>query len=29
VESDDRFYTVVRYVERNALRAGLVGGADD
>jgi len=27
VESDDHFYTVVRYVERNALRAGLVAQA--
>jgi putative transposase len=27
VEDDDHFYTVVRYVERNALRAGLVAQA--
>ncbi len=27
VEDDDHFYTVVRYVERNALRAGLVAEA--
>lgn len=27
VENDDHFYTVVRYVERNALRAGLVAQA--
>ena len=29
VESDDHFYAVVRYVERNALRAGLVERAED
>jgi len=29
VESDDYFYRVVRYVERNALRAGLVARAED
>jgi REP-associated tyrosine transposase len=29
VEDDDHFYTVVRYVERNALRAGLVAKAQD
>jgi putative transposase len=29
VEGDDHFYTVVRYVERNALRAGLVKRAED
>ena len=29
VETDDHFYTVVRYVERNALRAGLVARAED
>lgn len=29
VEGDDHFYTVVRYVERNALRAGLVARAED
>lgn len=28
VESDDSFYRVVRYVERNALRAGLVARAE-
>jgi putative transposase len=28
VEDDEHFYTVVRYVERNALRAGLVKRAD-
>jgi putative transposase len=28
VQDDDHFYTVVRYVERNALRAGLVKRAD-
>jgi putative transposase len=28
VEDDDHFYTVVRYVERNALRAGLVEEAE-
>jgi putative transposase len=28
VEDDDHFYTVVRYVERNALRAGLVRQAE-
>jgi putative transposase len=28
VEDDDHFYTVVRYVERNALRAGLVDRAE-
>jgi len=28
VEDDDNFYTVVRYVERNALRAGLVAQAE-
>jgi len=28
VETDDHFYTVVRYVERNALRAGLVARAE-
>jgi putative transposase len=27
VEDDDHFYTVVRYVERNALRGGLVAQA--
>ncbi len=29
VESDDHFYQVVRYVERNALRANLVTRAED
>jgi putative transposase len=29
VESDEHFYQVVRYVERNALRAGLVRRAED
>lgn len=29
VEDDDHFYTVVRYVERNALRAGLVAQAQE
>ena len=29
VESDDHFYSLVRYVERNALRAGLVERAQD
>jgi len=29
VESDDHFLTVCRYVERNALRAGLVAQAED
>lgn len=29
IESDEHFYSVVRYVERNALRAGLVGRAED
>jgi putative transposase len=29
IENDEHFYTVVRYVERNALRAGLVGRAED
>jgi len=29
VETDEHFYTVVRYVERNALRAGLVECAED
>jgi putative transposase len=29
VQDDDHFYTVLRYVERNALRAGLVGRAED
>jgi putative transposase len=29
IENDDHFYTVVRYVERNALRAGLVPYAED
>jgi len=29
VESDEHFYQVVRYVERNPLRAGLVDRADD
>lgn len=29
VESDDHFYQVVRYVERNALRANLVAQADE
>ena len=29
VESDDHFYSLVRYVERNALRAGLVERAED
>jgi putative transposase len=28
VADDDHFYTVVRYVERNALRAGLVSAAE-
>ncbi|MBI3836429.1 MAG: hypothetical protein HY288_00665 [Planctomycetia bacterium] len=28
VENDDHFYAVVRYVERNALRAGLVDRAE-
>ncbi len=28
VENDEHFYTVVRYVERNALRAGLVSHAE-
>jgi putative transposase len=28
IEDDDHFYTVVRYVERNALRAGLVVQAE-
>jgi putative transposase len=28
VEDDDHFYTVVRYVERNALRAGMVAQAE-
>lgn len=28
LEDDDHFYTVVRYVERNALRAGLVAQAE-
>jgi putative transposase len=29
VETDEHFYRVVRYVERNALRAGLVRSAED
>lgn len=29
IEDDDHFYAVVRYVERNALRAGLVRRAED
>jgi putative transposase len=29
IESDEHFYRVVRYVERNALRAGLVERAED
>jgi len=29
IESDGHFYTVARYVERNALRAGLVDRAED
>jgi putative transposase len=29
IESDDHFYTVVRYVERNSLRANLVARAED
>jgi putative transposase len=29
IESDEHFYQVVRYVERNALRANLVGRAED
>ena len=29
VEADDYFYTLMRYVERNALRAGLVQRAED
>ncbi len=29
VQDDDHFYTVCRYVERNAVRAGLVHGAED
>ena len=29
IETDDHFYSVVRYVERNALRAGLVRRAED
>jgi REP element-mobilizing transposase RayT len=29
IENDAHFYSVVRYVERNALRAGLVGRAED
>jgi putative transposase len=29
VEADDYFYTLMRYVERNALRAGLVRRAED
>ena len=29
VETDDHFYSVVRYVQRNALRAGLVPRAED
>jgi putative transposase len=28
IQDDDHFYTVLRYVERNALRAGLVGRAE-
>ncbi|HLA84698.1 MAG TPA: transposase [Thermoguttaceae bacterium] len=29
LENDEHFYSVVRYVERNALRAGLVARAED
>jgi len=29
VQTDDHFYSVVRYVERNALRAGLVSRAEE
>jgi len=29
IQTDDHFYTVVRYVERNALRANLVARAED
>jgi putative transposase len=29
IQGDDHFYTVARYVERNALRAGLVQRAED
>ena len=29
VQRDEHFYTVLRYVERNALRAGLVDRAED
>ncbi|MGW8257243.1 MAG: transposase [Thermoguttaceae bacterium] len=29
IENDEHFYSVVRYVERNALRAGLVEHAED
>jgi putative transposase len=29
IENDEHFYSVVRYVERNALRAGLVRRAED
>jgi len=29
IENDEHFYSVVRYVERNALRAGLVERAED
>jgi putative transposase len=29
LDNDEHFYSVVRYVERNALRAGLVGRAED
>ena len=29
VEDDEHFYTVMRYVERNAMRAGLVARAED
>jgi len=29
IEGDDHFFAVVRYVERNALRAGLVARAED
>jgi putative transposase len=29
IETDEHFYSVVRYVERNALRAGLVDRAED
>jgi putative transposase len=29
IETDEHFYAVVRYVERNALRAGLVTRAED